>query len=93
MTFQRLMEQCFRDMNLVELIIFLDDLLVHAETLEELEERTVKVLERLRRYKLKLDPDKCVFCVREVKHLGFLISGDGLKPDPEKLEALTTWPV
>ena len=93
MTFQRLMEQCFRDMNLVELIIFLDDLLVHAETLEELEERTIKVLQRLRRYKLKLDPDKCVFCAKEVKHLGFLISGKGLRPDPEKVEALTSWPI
>jgi len=93
MTFQRLMEQCFRDMNLVELIIFLDDVLIHAETLEELEERTIKVLERLRRFKLKLDPDKCVFCATEVKHLGFLISGEGIRPDPEKTEALRSWPV
>ena len=92
-TFQRLMENCFRDMNLVDLIIFLDDLLVHAETLEELEEKTVKVLDRLRKHKLKLDPDKCVFGVREVKHLGYLISGEGIKPDPEKVEALNKWPV
>ena len=61
MTFQRLMEQCFGDMNLVDLIIFLDDLLIHAETLEELGDKTIKVLDRLRHYNLKLDPDKCVF--------------------------------
>ena len=92
-TFQRLMENCFRDMNLVDLIIFLDDLLIHAETLEELEEKTIKVLERLRQHKLKLDPDKCAFGVKEVKHLGFMISGEGVKPDPEKISALIKWPV
>ena len=80
-------------MNLVDLIIFLDDLLIHAETLEELEEKTIKVLERLRQHKLKLDPDKCAFGVKEVKHLGFMISGEGVKPDPEKISALIKWPV
>ena len=93
MTFQRLMEQCFGDMNLVDLIIFLDDLLIHAETLEELGDKTIKVLDRLRHYNLKLDPDKCVFGAQEVRHLGFLISGDGLRPDPSKIEALTSWKV
>ena len=93
MTFQRLMEQCLSDMNLAELIIFLDDILVHAPTLDLLEQRTVSVLQRMRRYGLKLDPDKCVFCVKEVRHLGFLISADGIRPDPTKTEALTQWPL
>ena len=93
MTFQRLMEQCFGDMNLVDLIIFLDDLLIHADTLDELGQKTIKVLDRLRHFNLKLDPDKCVFGAKEVSHLGFLISGDGLRPDPRKLEALTSWKV
>ena len=93
MTFQRLMERCFHDMNLAELIIFLDDVLVHAKTLDELEERTISVLRRLREFGLKLDPDKCIFCVKEVCHLGFLISADGIRPDPSKLEALTSWPI
>ena len=78
MTFQRLMERCFQDMNLAELIIFLDDVLVHAKSLEELEERTINVLARLRKYGLKLDPVKCMFCVKEVCHLGFLLTADGI---------------
>lgn len=92
-TFQRLMERCLGDMNLAELIVFLDDVLVHGKTLQELGERTLKVLEKLRKYNLKLDPEKCVFGVREIRHLGFFISGEGVRPDPEKIEALTTWPV
>ena len=47
----------------------------------------------MRKYGLKLDPDKCMFCVKEVCHLGFLLTADGIRPDPSKIEALTTWPV
>ena len=57
--FQRLMKKVFCDMNLAELIVFLDDILIHGSTLEELEEHTVAALERLRLFKLKLDPGKC----------------------------------
>ena len=91
-TFQRLMETVFRDMNLMELIVFLDDILIHGKTLEELEERTINVLERLRKFNLKLDPAKCIFGATEVKHLGYIVSDEGIRPDPEKLEALKTWP-
>lgn len=90
--FQRVMEGCFRDMNLTELIIFLDDLLIHGKTLEELEERTIKVLERLRKFKLKLDPAKCVFGTAEVKHLGHVISENSIRPDPDKTSAVDSWP-
>ena len=91
--FQRLMEMVFRDMNLVELIVFLDDVLIHGRTLEELEERTITALEKLRSFGLKLDPQKCIFGTTKIRHLGFIISADGVRPDPEKIEALSTWPV
>lgn len=92
MTFQRIMDCCFSDMNLAELIIFLDDILIHAATLQELEDRTVKVLERLRKFRLKLDPDKCIFGATEVKHLGYVISEGVIRPDPDKVAAVTSWP-
>ena len=90
--FQRLMETVFSDMNLTELIVFLDDILIHAKSLEELGERTVKVLERLCKYNLKLDPKKCVFGATEVKHLGYVISEGSIRPDPEKISTVRDWP-
>ncbi|XP_025104583.1 uncharacterized protein K02A2.6-like [Pomacea canaliculata] len=89
MTFQRLMDCCLSDMNLAELIIFLDDILVHGSNLQQLEDRTIRALERLRIFKLKLDPDKCIFATTEVRHLGYLVSAEGIRPDPEKIEVLT----
>ena len=91
--FQRIIEHVFADMNLLELIVFLDDILVHGKTLEDLETRTLNALSPLRKYKLKLDPAKCIFGASEVKHLGFIITGDCIKPDPEKLSALKNYPV
>lgn len=91
-TFQRLMEKVFSDMNLTELIVFLDDILIHGRTLTELEDRTVEVLTRLKKYNLKLDPEKCIFGASEVRHLGHIISDAGIKPDPDKIKSLTTWP-
>ena len=91
-TFQRLMERCVGDMNMKELLVYLDDIIVHAETIEEALNRLVKVLTRLREYGLKLDPKKCKFFQRTVKHLGHIVSEGGVCPDPDKISALTTWP-
>ena len=90
--FQRLMETVFSDMNLTELIIFLDDILIHAKDLDELGDRTLKVLDRLCKFGLKLDPNKCVFGATQVKHLGYLISEGTVRPDPEKISTVKDWP-
>ena len=90
--FQRLMETVFSDMNLTELIVFLDDILVHAESLDELKTRTLKVLDRLCKFGLKLDPRKCTFGATQVKHLGYLISEGTVRPDPDKIATVKEWP-
>lgn len=46
-TFQRLMEKCMGDINLREVLIFLDDIIVFSKTLEEHEMRLANVLNRL----------------------------------------------
>ena len=93
LTFQRLMDRCVGDMNMKELLVYLDDLIVHGKSLEEAEERLFKTLDRLRAFGLKIDPKKCKFFQKSVKHLGHIVTEDGIRPDPEKVSALTTWPV
>uniref|UniRef100_A0A8C6PSX4 Gypsy retrotransposon integrase-like protein 1 n=3 Tax=Nothobranchius TaxID=28779 RepID=A0A8C6PSX4_NOTFU len=91
-TFQRVMEKCMKDINLKEVLVFLDDLIVFSNSLEEHETRLSHVLERLREYGLKLSPDKCRFFQTSVRYLGHIVSRDGIKTDPDKVEALKTWP-
>ncbi|KAL4007883.1 hypothetical protein ACER0C_001735 [Sarotherodon galilaeus] len=91
-TFQRVMEQTVGDMNLLEVLVYLDDLIVFGATLEEHETRLLKVLDRLRDEGLKLSLDKCQFCQPSVTYVGHIISQDGVSTDPKKTEAVTTWP-
>ncbi|KAK7884084.1 hypothetical protein WMY93_027207 [Mugilogobius chulae] len=91
-TFQRLMEKAVGDMNLLQVLVYLDDLIVFGRTLEEHEERLVKVLDRLQEVGLKISLDKCQFCQTKVKYVGHIVSADGISADPAKIEAVTNWP-
>lgn len=90
-TFQRLMEKAVGDMNLLQCLVYLDDLIVFGRTLEEHEERLLKVLDRLQEYGLKLSIDKCQFCQPQVKYVGHIVSASGIATDPEKIRAVTEW--
>lgn len=90
-TFQRLMERAVGDLNLLQCLVYLDDLIVFSRTLEEHEERLFTVLERLEDYGLKLSIDKCQFCRSDVKYLGHVISAAGVATDPEKIKAVAEW--
>lgn len=80
------------DVNLKEVLVFLDDLIVFSSTLEEHQARLIHVLERLREYGLKLSPVKCRFFQTSVRYLGHFVSREGVKTDPQKVESLKTQP-
>ncbi len=90
-TFQRLMERAVGDMHLLQVIVYLDDIIVFGRTLEEHEERLLKVLDRLKECGLKVSIDKCQFCQPKVRYVGHIVSVAGVSPDPEKIEAVTRW--
>ena len=68
------MDSTFRDM-IVEgwLIIYMDDVLVFAETLEECQEQTRQVLDRMQEEDLHLKLAKCTFNQTEVEYLGLVV--------------------
>lgn len=84
--FQQIMTTLLAKFKNVE--VSMDDVLIHAQTKEELEQITERVLEKFRKSGLKLNKEKCVFNTQEVKFLGHLVTDEGLKPDPEKLETI-----
>ena len=51
-----------------------------------------KVLKRLREINLKLAPRKCKYKLQEIPYIGHVLSKDGLKPDPRKVQAITEMP-
>ena len=70
----------------------IDDLLVWGDTIEEHDQRLIKVLERAREYNLKLNRNKCKIRTTEIKYIGHVLSTDGLKADDEKVRAVVQLP-
>ena len=92
-TFQHFVNDTFSDYLDDFLAAYLDDLLVYSNTLKEHKRHVRLVLKRLQAAGLHIKPQKCQFHVTEVSFLGFLISEKGIRMDPAKVAAITTWPV
>jgi transposase InsO family protein len=85
-SFQRLMEAVLRNINNV--LVYIDDLLVHTATHDDHLQVLEKVFERLHANHLKVNLEKCVFGNQEVSYLGFTLTPEGIKPGRNKLQAI-----
>ena len=50
------------------------------------------MFDKLREETLLINLKKCSFVKKELVYLGFVVSGEGLKMDPEKVKAILEWP-
>ncbi|XP_061722555.1 uncharacterized protein K02A2.6-like isoform X1 [Cydia pomonella] len=71
---------------------FCDDILIFGKTREGHLATLEAVLKRLKDLGLKLKKSKCTFLADEVCYLGFVVSKDGIKPDPNKVAAVAKMP-
>ncbi|MCG8033309.1 MAG: DDE-type integrase/transposase/recombinase [Candidatus Thiodiazotropha taylori] len=92
-TFQRCMELVMRGLQWTVVIIYLDDLIIHARTFFEHLRKLDQVFTRLAEAGLKLKPSKCNLLQCEVLFLGHVISESGLKPDINKVKCIKEWAV
>jgi len=67
---------------------YLDDIIVYSPSTEQHLIDLVNVFKILRKYKLKMNIEKCHFCVYEVEALGHRISNKGLLPIEKKVDAI-----
>ena len=91
-TFQRMMETCLGDLHLNWCLIYLDDI-VFAKTQQEAITRLGTVFQKLREAGLKLQPSKCELFKTSLLYLGHIVSEDGIRTDPKKVEAVLQLPV
>jgi Reverse transcriptase (RNA-dependent DNA polymerase) len=92
-TFQAMMDSIFSKMiKGRKVIVYMDDILIFAESQEELRKWTKQVLQRLREHDLFLKPKKCEFNKSTMEYLGLIIQEGKLSMDPVKLSGIQDWP-
>jgi len=84
--FQKVMNQLFADCDFVN--IYVDNVGVMSKTFETHVEHCKQVLQRLTKAGLKINPKKCQWARRWIRTLGRIVSKDGIRPDPSKIEGI-----
>ncbi|MGZ7848049.1 hypothetical protein ACXVWQ_10835, partial [Haemophilus sp. SZY H57] len=69
-----------------------DDMIAKSRSGEDHTVILRKLFERLRKFKLRLNPAKCVFGATSSKLLGFVVSSKGIDVDPDKIAAIRDLP-
>jgi hypothetical protein len=87
-TYQRAMNLIFHDLLGIMLEIYIDDVIVKSDSMNNHLADLRLALERMRRYGLKMNPLKCVFDVSAGKFLGFIIHEHDIEIDPTKIESI-----
>ncbi len=87
--FMQTMADICRDLKFVK--VFIDDLLVFSNTIEEHAEHLRVLMERLAKHKIQLKESKAKWFQKSVKFLGHVVSSDGIKPQAAKVEAIRQW--
>lgn len=92
-TFERCMETVLHGLQWQTCLIYLDDIIVFAESLDQHFSRLSEVLMRIQAAGLKLNAPKCHFLQTTVPFLGHVISASGVTTDPRKIIAVRDWAV
>jgi hypothetical protein len=90
-TFQRAMSYDFHDIKHI-VQPYLDDLPAHSMHRVDHPTHLRAIFVCCRFYRIRLNPHKCIFCVEFGRLLGFIISRQGIRVDPLKVEAILNLP-
>ena len=89
--FMDLMNRVFRPYLDQFVVVFIDDILVYSKDAQEHEHHLRIVLQTLRENQLFTKLSKCDFWLKEVSFLGHIVSAEGIRVDPVKIEAIVNW--
>ena len=87
-TFNRMIKKVLGDQLDRNISAYVDDVVVQSKKKEDHIQDLRETFANLRRHRLKLNPEKCVFGVRRGKLLGCMITERGIEANPEKIEAI-----
>lgn len=88
--FQRIMSNLVKGIDNVQ--VFCDDVIITGRDRQAHLRTLAEVLDRLEKFGLRVKRSKCVFLAKEVKYLGFVVSKEGVRADPEKVSTIKEMP-
>ena len=91
-TFQRVMNHILGNLIGTCCLVYLDDIIIFGSSLQQHLDNLNKVLHRLIQANLKIQFDKCEFLKKQCEFLGHIITQEGIKPNPNKIEKILNWP-
>ena len=74
-------------------LVYLDDVIVYSDTIENHRKHLEHVFELLRKEGLKIKPSKCEFARQEIVYLGHIITRKGISPNPAKIKDVANYPI
>ncbi|KAH9750796.1 Ribonuclease H [Citrus sinensis] len=87
-TYQRLVNKVFKPLIGKTMEVYVDDMITKSKISKEHVRHLEETFGLLRKYKMKLNPEKCAFGVESGKFLGFMVSHRGIEANPEKIQAI-----
>ncbi|KAM2087084.1 hypothetical protein ACFX1R_024557 [Malus domestica] len=87
-TYHRLVNSIFTIQIGKNMEFYVDDMLDKSKHVDQHITNLSETFTILRRYQMRLNPNKCAFCVDSGKFLGFMISQQGIEANPENIKAI-----
>ncbi|KAG8424880.1 hypothetical protein J3458_022432 [Metarhizium acridum] len=91
-TFQRMIDTILRKQLGVFVVVYLDDILIYSDTLEEHKRHVHEVLQTLQDNKLLVEASKCQFHQNTVHFLGYVLTHGEIRMSPDKIKTIKEWP-
>ncbi|GJU81485.1 reverse transcriptase domain-containing protein [Tanacetum coccineum] len=91
-TYQRLVYSTFKEQIGVNLEAYVDDIVIKSKTEQDIIKGIEQTFSTLRRINMKLNPKKCSFAIEEGKFLGYVVTSEGIRANPEKAKAVMDIP-
>ncbi|KAJ5082230.1 hypothetical protein N7532_011273 [Penicillium argentinense] len=91
-TFQTLMNQTLQPLLGKCVVVYLDDILIFSESMNDHYRHLDQVLQLLEQQQLYARPQKCIFATQQLEFCGHIVGNGTVRTQPEKIKVIQEWP-
>jgi hypothetical protein len=89
--FQHLMNDIFQEFLDNFVVCYLNDIMIFSKNEKDHEKHVRMLLQKLHNVELYAKLEKCIFHQPQVEFLGYIVSGEGLFINPNKIQTIMEW--